>query len=260
MFQCHDPIFFDNSADSKMNSTVKPKNVNVLIITPSTESFASSNMIQKNYHQKFNNHQNIKMLRLDAELSNVGITPYTANSIDKLNFNLLNPLLQKYKITHLIVFEIKNDDNNLQAIPKLFDAFTKSEVPSTLKPFLVKQTQLSYTDVFLDKFHIIPNSVSITRSKFESDDKALRNEKHPEALPSFVTFFSAGNVYTPHLYNPWDYDFFTTTNFSLPSWKTTISQKDYLFQGVTGTFNGGVLLKTPLGAFSLSMGIGGIYF
>jgi hypothetical protein len=256
IYKCRDKIYFETSAANKPIEIMK----NILIIPLQSQSFVTNHQIESEVLKQEKNDSE-KLITLNHELSHLGITPYTNNQISNLNFNILNPLLLQNKISHLLVFEYNMNETNILVTPILIDAFTRQKIPTHFKSFTIESQKYSKIDKFLDKFHFVPNSLKITTSEITNDQKdVIVNSRHPKSFPKFFTSFSVGNVYSQYAYNPWDYDFYTSPNFALPSWKSSFANNQYFFQSLAGFYNGGILLKSPFGALSVEIGYGGMYF
>jgi hypothetical protein len=259
LYKCKKPAFFYNKGAGK-NLNYK-RDIRILLIPPSTGSYQTSNFILKNYQSlTLKSNSNIEFIRLDDDLAALEISPYSDNSLKKINQDRLYPLYYKYKITHLLYFQNSSQENDKKLKPVIVDVFNQKELPIKLSEIDISENKLSITESIIDKIHFIPNAFKIGNSQLSSGDTLVSIESHPKSFPKYISAFTFGYVYSPYKYDSWDFDYYTTPTFSLPAWKNTYNNQTYLFQSITGAANGGILLKSPFGAINAELGIGGIYF
>ena len=257
LFLCKNPLYVKNLP--KIEKETKP--MEALILPPSVNSYKASNLIIDSFLK--NNSQlkdRINFKRHDNELAELGISPYSKNNKNATSLVNLHALMLNKKITHVLFFNIETQNGHFKASPVLVDAFTKTETLVDLKNAEVDYENVSYLNFIIEKFRIIPNSIKISETKFSDSESYLKTSRHPKAFPKFLTSLSIGSVYDPAKYSSWDFDVYSGPNFSIPSWKWTYEGNTYLYQSVIATLNGGLLFKTPIGAFSAEMGFGGLYF
>lgn len=257
IYKCKESIFISNLPAIEATQ----KDVEFLILPASVNSFTASNILSEKFIE-INQQPNmpIHFNRLDEELAEVGIGPYSINNLEKINFELLNPLLLQKKITHLVYFNISEKDGIYKASPVVVDIFSKKIIMSQLKTVEIKYDNVSYMNLLVEKFHIIPNSIKLSETKYTDTEDYLKTNRHPKAFPKLLTSISIGTVYNPAKYSTWDFDYYSSPNFSMPSWKWTYNSQSYFFQSIIATLNGGLLFKTPFGAISGEIGFGGLYF
>lgn len=258
IYRCKEPVLISDLPPVEIK---KNQDIELLILPMSVNSFVASNLLIDQFIKNNSVNQNtIHFKRYDLKLAEIGIGPYSNNSLNKLNFELMHPLFMEKKITHLVTFTIIKNDSHYQAIPVVIDVFTKKIISTHYAGAEINYDNVSYLNTIIEKFHIIPNSIKISETRFTDTDPNISTKRHPKAFPKLLTSISIGNVYDPAKYSTWDVDYYTSPNLSMPSWKWIYQSQEYLFQSVVGTLNGGLLFKTPFGAISGEIGFGGIYF
>lgn len=95
IYKCKESIFISNLP--AIETTIKE--MELLILPISVNSFIASNMLIEKFIE-INQQSNlpIHFNRFDEELAEIGIGPYSNNNLDKINFDLLNPLLLQKKL------------------------------------------------------------------------------------------------------------------------------------------------------------------
>ena len=207
-----------------------------------------------------------------------GVDLYANTKPDKIKKRFMNQIAHKFRGTHFIHFDLKEDKEHFIITPMLYDAFTLRGVKADfLKTFRMKKekvTAKNYWKRILRNIDFFPNALTLSYHGKPKESRlvpldATRNgefptDTHPDAFPKFLTLFGVETVRHPQLFSTWDWGGFLSPSFGASSWRSSYllsgRQYNFDFESYNFGYNASLTGFSPLGQLSAGIGFVGSLF
>jgi len=216
--------------------------------------------------------------KIENEFIYRGVDLYINTKPSKIKKRYMNQIAHKFKGTHFIHFDLKEDKEHFIITPMLYDAFTlRGEKADFLKTFKMKKekaTAKNYWKKILRSIDFFPSALTLSlhtkpkESRVVSIDPGQTGEfttdTHPEAFPKFFTLFGVESVRHPQLFSSWDWGGFLSPSFGASSWRTSYllngRQYNFDFESYNFGYDASLTGFSPLGQLSAGIGFVGSLF